>query len=81
VLTRRIEQEAVHLHPPVDPLVISGQHWGHAGSRKLVCNERCKGLSKSGSFCKPRSGRVPLELYEYNITAQVRRPRGPQVFR
>jgi hypothetical protein len=23
---RRIEQEAVHLHPPVNSLVISGQH-------------------------------------------------------
>ena len=63
MLMRRIEQETVHLHPPVNPLVISGQHLAledSAGSRKLVCNERCKGLSKSGSFCKPRSGRVPL---------------------
>ena len=25
-MMRRIEQEAVHLHPPVNPLVISGQH-------------------------------------------------------
>jgi hypothetical protein len=26
VLMRRIEQETVDLHPPVNPLVISGQH-------------------------------------------------------
>ena len=26
MLMRRIEQEAVHLHHPVNPLVISGQH-------------------------------------------------------
>ena len=26
MLLRRIEQETVHLHPPVNPLVISGQH-------------------------------------------------------
>ena len=62
MLMRRIEQEAVHLHPPVNPLVISGQHLALEDcvdtpvSRKLVCNERCKGLSKSGSFCKPTVG-------------------------
>jgi hypothetical protein len=58
------EQELAHLHHPVKPLVISRQRLALDdsvdSSRRLACNERCKGLRKSSSFCKPRSGRMPL---------------------
>ena len=59
-----IEQELAHLHHPVNPLVISRQRLALDdsvdSSRRLACIERCKGLRKSSSFCKPRSGRMPL---------------------